>query len=81
MTGPPQNNYGRNWAWAPWEVELEIPKDQKELKIVAKAVDTSYNSQPEEFAPIWNLRGVLSNAWPKVVVQINNDEEEEEKEE
>ena len=45
------------------------------MKIVAKAVDTSFNTQPEEFAPIWNIRGVLSNAWPKVNVKIQNDED------
>eukprot|EP01080_Neovahlkampfia_damariscottae_P003201 gene3201-5517_t len=80
LTAPMKQKYGRTWAWAPWEIELDIPKDKTELKIVAKAVDTSFNTQPEEFAPIWNIRGVLSNAWPKVHVKIQNDEDDDDEE-
>ena len=40
------------------------------LKLVCKAVDGAYNTQPESPAPIWNLRGVLNNAWHSVQVSV-----------
>lgn len=40
----------RHWGWTLWEVW-------------SKAVDSNYNVQPESFENIWNLRGVLSNAY------------------
>lgn len=38
---------------------------------MCKAWDSSYATQPERMEPIWNLRGVLSNAWHKVDVQVD----------
>jgi len=60
------------WAWTPWEFHVEIPESLKgkTLEICCKAVDSSYNTQPDTFAPIWNLRGVLSNAWHRISVKI-----------
>lgn len=40
------------------------------VELWAKAVDSSYNTQPETFANIWNLRGVLSNAYHRVKVKV-----------
>lgn len=37
---------------------------------VARAVDSSYNSQPDSVAAIWNLRGVVNNAWHRVRVEV-----------
>ncbi|KAK9529174.1 hypothetical protein VZT92_013287 [Zoarces viviparus] len=68
---------GRAWAWKLWEVTAPIPPEAQELEIVCKAVDNSYNMQPDTVAPIWNLRGVLSNAWHRVTVKIREDESEE----
>ncbi|XP_040839871.1 sulfite oxidase, mitochondrial [Ochotona curzoniae] len=58
------------WAWRLWQLQAPVPAGQKELNIVCKAVDDSYNVQPDTVAPIWNLRGVLSNAWHRVRVQV-----------
>ncbi|XP_076967108.1 sulfite oxidase, mitochondrial [Tamandua tetradactyla] len=58
------------WAWRLWQLQVPIPPGQKELDIVCKAVDDSYNVQPDTVAPIWNLRGVLSNAWHHVHVCV-----------
>lgn len=69
---------GRAWAWKLWELTGPFPPDANELEIVCKAVDNSYNMQPDSVAPIWNLRGVLSNAWHRVKISIREDEEEEE---
>ena len=35
-----------------------------------QATDESYNTQPEGAAAIWNLRGVVCNAWHRVQVEV-----------
>ncbi|KAL2914519.1 hypothetical protein HK105_205868 [Polyrhizophydium stewartii] len=40
------------------------------ITLVCKAVDSSYNSQPETFEGIYNVRGVLVGAWSRVPVQV-----------
>ncbi|XP_013093261.2 sulfite oxidase-like [Biomphalaria glabrata] len=57
-----------SYAWTLWEVDLSLPQDADETTLVAKAVDISYNVQPDSVEGIWNLRGVLNNAWHKVNV-------------
>lgn len=65
----------KKWAWTLWKLDVDIPQDHNgELNIVCKAVDESYNVQPDSTPPIWNLRGVLSNAWHRVNVPIKDDE-------
>lgn len=68
---------GQAWAWKLWEVTVPLPAESHEMEVMCKAVDNSYNAQPDTVAPIWNLRGVLSNAWHRVKVKINEDSEEE----
>ncbi|KAJ8358570.1 hypothetical protein SKAU_G00150950 [Synaphobranchus kaupii] len=68
----PPSGAGR-WAWKLWELTAPLPEDTRELEIVCKAVDSSYNMQPDTVAPIWNLRGVLSNAWHRVRVTVSED--------
>ncbi|KAK8768271.1 hypothetical protein V5799_015266 [Amblyomma americanum] len=60
----------RAWAWTLWKLDLPVPPNATELEIVCKAVDSSYNSQPEGVAGVWNLRGVLNNAWYRVHVKV-----------
>lgn len=64
------NLNGRNWAWTLFEAEIPIPKGEKSIEIWSKAVDSNYNVQPESFENIWNLRGVLSNAYSRIKVNI-----------
>ena len=66
----------RTWAWTLWEASLPIPKGKGEMKLVCKAVDASYNSQPERPEPIWNIRGVLSNSWHRVGLKISDEDDE-----
>ncbi|XP_077583044.1 sulfite oxidase, mitochondrial [Stigmatopora nigra] len=73
-TPEPSPPPGRAWAWKLWELTLPLPPDARQLEIVCKAVDDSYNMQPDTVAPIWNLRGVLSNAWHRVKVTISDAE-------
>lgn len=64
------NANGRNWAWSLWTAEIPINKDSNNVEIWSKAVDSNYNVQPESFENIWNLRGVLSNAYSRIKVTI-----------
>ncbi|XP_059477284.1 sulfite oxidase [Neocloeon triangulifer] len=60
-----------HWGWSLWKVEVPVPQNADKIEVWAKAVDSQYNSQPESFANIWNLRGVLSNAYHRVTVNID----------
>lgn len=56
----------RAWAWHQWEATVLLTTPQQSVQLCCKAVDDSYNVQPDTAAPIWNLRGCLSNAWHRV---------------
>ncbi|KAK9836142.1 hypothetical protein WJX81_004420 [Elliptochloris bilobata] len=61
----------RAWAWTLWKATVPLPQGTEgPLRLVCKAVDGAYNTQPESPAPIWNLRGVLNNAWHSVQVNV-----------
>ncbi|XP_044305418.1 sulfite oxidase, mitochondrial isoform X1 [Varanus komodoensis] len=64
---------GRAWAWTLWELEASVPAGTRELNIVCKATDTSYNQQPDTVKPIWNLLGVLNSAWHRVRVPVREE--------
>lgn len=66
----PAPSPGRAWAWKLWEITIPLPEGVQELELVCKAIDSSYNSQPDSMLPIWNLRGVLCNAWHRVKVKV-----------
>ncbi|XP_071448765.1 sulfite oxidase [Hetaerina americana] len=60
----------RHWGWTLWKADIPVKaKTGEEAKIWVKAVDSSYNTQPESFENIWNLRGVLSNAYHRIRVR------------
>eukprot|EP01084_Bolivina_argentea_P309155 534727_1 len=70
----------RTWAWTLWEVEIPVPQlpseattsnGRKTIELVCRAVDSSYNTQPEK--PIWNMRGVISNGWHRVPLEVEDD--------
>ncbi|GIL59243.1 hypothetical protein Vafri_13880 [Volvox africanus] len=73
---PPPGSYTGAWAWTLWEATLPLPKPAAEgngpatLQLVCKAVDSSYNNQPDTISPIWNLRGIVNNAWHRVSVPL-----------
>ncbi|XP_017850120.1 LOW QUALITY PROTEIN: probable sulfite oxidase, mitochondrial [Drosophila busckii] len=65
---------GRHYGWSLWTARLPLSAEQRKqegLEIWAKAVDSAYNVQPEAFEHIWNLRGVLANAYHKVPVKLS----------
>jgi sulfite oxidase len=53
-------------------MQIDVPVGDKgsKLEVICKAVDDSYNSQPETFGPIYNMRGVIANAWQRVNIEI-----------
>nr|CAD7194648.1 unnamed protein product [Timema douglasi] len=61
---------GRHWAWTLWRADIPVLAGSSQVEVWAKAIDASYNTQPESFQNIWNLRGVLSNAYHRVKVNI-----------
>ncbi|XP_065350940.1 sulfite oxidase isoform X2 [Cloeon dipterum] len=65
------NKHPYHWGWTLWTLEVPVPPNAKKLEVWVKAVDSTYNTQPEGFANIWNLRGVLSNAYHRVTIDIN----------
>ncbi|KAG9412525.1 hypothetical protein AC1031_015436 [Aphanomyces cochlioides] len=76
-----RQKYNRAWAWTPWTLDVDVDDTTKEMTILCKAIDSSYNVQPDTIAPIWNMRGVLNNAWHRVQVAIEKPQEKEEDEE
>ena len=40
------------------------------LELLCKATDEAYNSQPDSVAGVWNLRGLLNNAWHRVALEV-----------
>nr|XP_020638436.1 sulfite oxidase, mitochondrial isoform X1 [Pogona vitticeps]XP_020638445.1 sulfite oxidase, mitochondrial isoform X1 [Pogona vitticeps]XP_020638450.1 sulfite oxidase, mitochondrial isoform X1 [Pogona vitticeps] len=66
----------RAWAWQLWELNVCIPEGTREMDIVCKAVDTSYNQQPDTVQPIWNILGVLNSAWHRVHVCVGETKED-----
>jgi len=62
-----QPRYNRNWAWTLWSAHLPIPPQLRgNFTVSVRAVDTSYNAQPECCKSLWNVRGVVNNSWHKV---------------
>ncbi|GKD71257.1 sulfite oxidase [Tanacetum coccineum] len=51
------------WAWVLFEAEADVHSN---TEIVAKAIDTAANVQPEKVEDVWNLRGILNTSWHRV---------------
>ncbi|XP_064079755.1 sulfite oxidase-like [Macrobrachium nipponense] len=60
----------RAWGWSLWEAEVPVSEGISETRLCVKAVDSQYNTQPENFENIWNLRGVINNAYHRVNVKL-----------
>ncbi len=55
------------WAWRHWRVILDLAPGDHE--IVVRAWDSSAATQPENEAPLWNPKGYVNNARPRVRVR------------
>nr|XP_037867145.1 sulfite oxidase isoform X3 [Bombyx mori] len=63
---PPQQHYG----WTLWTASVPVATQQKEVELWAKATDSNFNTQPERFNDIWNIRGILSNAYHRIKIKL-----------
>ncbi|XP_073957127.1 sulfite oxidase isoform X2 [Choristoneura fumiferana] len=57
-----------HYSWALWTAKLPAKKGEMELWV--KATDSNFNTQPEKFDDIWNIRGILSNAYHKIKINV-----------
>ncbi|KAK6930826.1 Moybdenum cofactor oxidoreductase, dimerization, partial [Dillenia turbinata] len=57
------------WSWVFFKAEAFVLQD---TEIVAKAVDTAANVQPENADVIWNLRGILNTSWHRVMIHVGH---------
>ena len=77
LTDGSRQPLARAWAWTFWEAEAPLPPGAVAAEVVAKATDAAYNVQPERVESIWNLRGLNTNAWPRVRVRVEPPQQEE----
>ena len=52
------------WAWRQWRATLDLAPGEHE--IVVRAWDSSAATQPEDEAALWNPKGYVNNARPRV---------------
>jgi sulfite oxidase len=55
------------WAWRHWRATVELAPGEHE--IVVRAWDSSAATQPETEAALWNPKGYVNNARPRVRVR------------
>jgi sulfite oxidase len=55
------------WAWRQWRTTLDLTPGEHE--IVVRAWDSSAATQPEDEAALWNPKGYVNNARPRVRVR------------
>ena len=54
------------WAWRHWSITLDL--DPGEHEILVRAWDSSAATQPEDEAGLWNPKGYVNNARPRITV-------------
>jgi sulfite oxidase len=52
------------WAWRHWRITVDLPAGEHE--IVVRAWDSSAATQPEDEAALWNPKGYVNNARPRI---------------
>lgn len=55
------------WSWKQWRIAFPIHEVEK--MYLVKAVDDSYNTQPDSFEAQYNFRGNLASGWHRVPVR------------
>ena len=55
-----------DWAWRHWRITVELAPGEHE--ILVRAWDSSAATQPEDEAALWNPKGYVNNARPRVRV-------------
>ena len=54
------------WAWRQWRITLDLAPGEHEL--IVRAWDSSAATQPEDEAALWNPKGYVNNARPRIRV-------------
>ena len=54
------------WAWRQWRATVKLAPGEHE--ILVRAWDSSAATQPEDEAALWNPKGYVNNARPRVRV-------------
>jgi sulfite oxidase len=55
------------WAWRHWRITVQLAPGEHEL--VVRAWDSSAATQPEDEAALWNPKGYVNNARPRIRVR------------
>jgi sulfite oxidase len=55
------------WAWRQWRITLALAPGEHE--IVVRAWDSSAATQPEDEAALWNPKGYVNNARPRIRIR------------
>jgi sulfite oxidase len=55
------------WAWRHWRITVTLAPGQHE--IIVRAWDSSAATQPEDEAALWNPKGYVNNARPRIQVR------------
>ena len=57
---------GRAWAWTLWRAKGVVPPSQGPREFCVRAVDESFQVQPETPRAVWNLRGIINHSVHRV---------------
>ena len=55
------------WAWRQWHITVDLVPGEHEL--VVRAWDSSAATQPQDEAALWNPKGYVNNARPRIRVR------------
>jgi sulfite oxidase len=58
------------WAWRHWRITVDLAPGEHE--IIVRAWDSSAATQPEDEAALWNPKGYVNNARPRVRVRAES---------
>jgi sulfite oxidase len=56
------------WCWKRWRYKGLKRGSEGHVTVLVKATDDAYNTQPESYKHIYNVRGNLATAWHRVTV-------------
>ncbi|XP_013133275.1 PREDICTED: probable sulfite oxidase, mitochondrial isoform X2 [Papilio polytes] len=62
--------HGHHYAWTLWSARLPVAAHATQTELWVKATDGNFNTQPENFEHIWNIRGILANAYHRITVRL-----------
>jgi sulfite oxidase len=57
------------WTWRHWRTTVQLTPGEHE--ILARAWDSSAATQPEDEAALWNPKGYVNNAQPRIRVRAD----------